>query len=79
MAETTVSTQWGLLRVDVVQRGARWTARLVEPPSDVAGTPAAVGADRDGVLASLQAAVRAADRSGAARVLGRPASSDLCP
>ena len=77
---TTVSTRSGLLRVSVQAHGESWVARLVDPPSCFEPVPAALGASRDGVLAALQAAVRALD---AARRSRRPAvvpgSSALCP
>ena len=77
---TTVSTGSGLLRVSVQPRGDSWVARLVDPPSCFEPVPAAVGASRDGVLASLQGAVRALDaaRRKRRRVVA-PGSSGLCP
>lgn len=79
MADSTVATAWGLLRVEVLQRGEHWTARLIDPPSAYAATPVAVGVDRDGVLSSLQAVVRAVDCAVVAPARIGPASSDLCP
>ena len=75
---TTVSTSNGLLRVSVQARGSCWVARLVDPPSRFAPVPAALGVDRDGVLAALQGSVRALDPGRRARRV-TPGSSELCP